>query len=113
MRFADGRAWSVQMGGDDALAAVPAEGEAADLPISDASIPGPLHPSPRVQRLLVSQRVRAVAAEPWAAWWRIAVAAEAAQYRETNLAPEPPLFGLPTLWTLDPPKFPHLRQCPN
>ena len=95
------------------LAAILAVREAADLPVDDPSIPAPLEPAPVVERLLISSRVRTSAAQPWAAWWRIAVAATTAAVRETSVVPEPPLFGLPRLATLDPPKFASLGSAPE
>jgi hypothetical protein len=113
MQLGGGRGWSLQLSQDDDLAAVLAVRETADLHVSHPSIPEPLRPSPRIERLFVSQRVREAAAQPWAAWWRIAVAAKTAQHRESNIVPEPPLFDLPTLWTLDPPKFASLAAAPE
>jgi hypothetical protein len=98
---------------NEGLAAILAVRELADLPFHDASVPEPLQPAPRISRLFVSNQVRRAAAEPWGAWWRIAVAAQTAQHREAPVPPEPPLYGLPTLWWPDPPKFGSLAAAPE
>jgi hypothetical protein len=113
MHTRGGRSWSVRTGEADDLAALLAVRELADLPYYDQSIPEPLEPTPTIERLFTSQEVRRAAAGPWGALWRIAVAGRAAQGREAIVQPDPPLYGLSSLWMADPPKFGSLASTPE
>ncbi len=113
MHLAGASSWSVSIGRADNLAVLLAVRELADLPFYDASIPEPLEPTPTIERLFTGQHVRKAAAEPWGALWRIALAGHTARAREAGVEAAPPLYGLPTFWTPDPPKFGSLASAPE
>lgn len=114
MRSVGGRGWSTSFTGANLLLAhALAVRMTAHLPVNDISIPEPLIPEPPAMTIPPSQAARTAAAQQWAAWWRILWAQNIAHHRESPVQPEPPLFGLDPMYSLDPPTFHSLTPAPE
>jgi len=114
VRSVGGSSWSISFTGANLLLAhVLAVRMTADLPVHETLIPEPLIPKPPPMRIPPSLAARTAAAEQWAAWWRIVWAQNVAHHRDEPVQPEPPLFGLDLMYSLDPPKFVSLTPAPE